>query len=266
MNKKATIPGWFTILAVLVTASVTAWAMLQRGGIPDSAYPVAQVPTTMIPAAAVFNHSGLQVAQVAATRGVPPVITAGTVPPHRDRGSCTTCHTVLDPRGTGIQMISALSIMPHQYRGVCTNCHRLTNQNGVMTTTIGQLTAGRATNTIGPAAAEGEWMGLEVAPITNITAVQYGIAQGTRGLVIVEADLQAGASGLRAGDVVLNVNGMPAQDLTAFFKATRAGALTRGAVEVSRKGRHLVANIDVNAISNMGVPAPVNNGIAQGMR
>jgi len=86
-------------------------------------------------------------------------------------------------------------------------------------------------------------MGMEVAPITPVTASQYGIPQGTPGLVVAEAESTAAVTGLRAGDVVLSVNGMPTSNMIDFFQATQNGALTQGVVEVLRGGQRLSANI-----------------------
>jgi len=189
--------------------------------------------------------------QMAGTTGVP-VIRAGAVPVHADRGACANCHTVLSSRGNPIPDINATSSSPHEIRGVCSNCHQLANQNGLNANRGGTQAAmpmasvGRvvASTTVPlTTATEGEWMGLEVAPITPLTAGQYKIPYGTRGLVVAEAEGQAAVAGLRAGDVLLSVNGVPISNMTDFFQATWNGTQTRGVAEVLRKGQTLSLNI-----------------------
>jgi hypothetical protein len=200
-----------------------------------------------------------------------PAIRAGAPVPHADRGSCTNCHTVLSSSGNPIPDISATSTQPHETRGFCSNCHRLasqvrvnTGQGGAQAVTpvasMGQAIAARPTAPPSTAP-EGEWMGLEVAPITSLTANQYNIPYGTQGLVVAEAEGQAAAAGLRAGDVLLSVNGASISNMTDFFQATWNGTQTQGVVEVLRKGEVLSLNIAQTtnpgsaAITDMPKPA-----------
>jgi len=205
------------------------------------------------------------VGQTAGGTGVP-VIRAGAVPLHAERGVCTNCHEVINNLGNPIPDISVLSTSPHENRGVCANCHRLTKQSGFNANTggtqaaipmaaAGLVAAPRTTAPLNPAT-EGEWMGLEVAPITPLTAGQYGIPNGICGLVVAEAEGQAAVADLKAGDVVLSVNGAPTSNMTEFFQATRNGTLTNGIVEVFRKGQELKVDIAQKAAP---VPAAVPN-------
>ena len=41
-----------------------------------------------------------------------------------------------------------------------------------------------------------------MTPITALTARQYGIPEGTQGLVVAEAEAQAALAGVRAGDML----------------------------------------------------------------
>lgn len=93
------------------------------------------------------------------------------------------------------------------------------------------------------AIAEGEWLGLEVAPVTPLTAAQYGIPDNIPGLVVAEVEAQALTAGVKAGDVVLSINGVPIYNLSDFFRATRNGALMGGVLEILRKGLKLVINM-----------------------
>lgn len=187
------------------------------------------------------------------TTGIP-VIRAGAVSPHADRGTCTNCHKVVNSRGNPIPDIGATSTLPHEDRGICSNCHRLANQaigspnmgsilSPIPMAAVGQVVAPAGVIAPSNLATEGEWMGLEVAPITPLTAGQYGIPGGIYGLVIVEAESHAANVGLKAGDVVLSVNGAPISNMTDFFQATQNGILTQGVVEVLRGGQRLAVNI-----------------------
>lgn len=190
--------------------------------------------------------------QVAGTDGIP-VIRAGAVPPHADRGVCSNCHRVVDSQGNPIPNISTTSTSPHVSRGICSNCHLVGAQYAaLLPTNMGGMQAPYryfmepAAIPMAPplrTATEGEWMGLEVAPITPLTAGQYGIPDGTRGLVVAEAEGQAATAGLNAGDVLLSVNGALISNMTDFFQATRNGTLTQGMVEVLRGGQKLAVYI-----------------------
>jgi hypothetical protein len=212
-------------------------------------YPPQQVAQNFSPGIAATQGSGLLVAGATG----PPVIPAGAVAPHTDRGVCTNCHMVVSSRQNPIPAISANSTMPHEFRGVCSNCHRLAIQGGPNTnpyrtqaaTPVAAVRQVVTPGTMAPArtATEGEWMGLEVTPITPLTARQYGVFDGTPGLVVAEAEGQAATVGIRAGDVVVSVNGVPITYMADFFQATRNGTLTQGVVEVVRQGQRLSVNI-----------------------
>jgi len=318
--------SWLIVLVVLLTAFITSAAMLKYKPSPEMNasyyYPPQQVAQNLSPGIATlqgnwqFAAGGGQVpmagtqmtgTQMTGTQmtGIPmagtlangaPVIRAGAVAPHAERGVCTSCHTVVGSQQTPIPPILASASMPHEYRGVCFNCHRLaspgsvnTNMNPLqvatpiqstvpmqswpsmqyatpvaaftpaatpqqmipqqmipqqmMPQTMAPQTTMPQTAAAAPVAIEGEWLGIEVTPITTLTARQYAVPEGTQGLVIAEAEAQAAVVGLKAGDVVVAINGMPTPQMTAFFQATKNGTMTQGAVEFLRKGQRMIVNL-----------------------
>jgi len=277
------LSSWLIVLVVLATAGITSWAMLKYKPSPTSGasyfYPPQQVAQHLSPGVATLQ-GGWQLA--AATTGTftatgAPAIRAGAVAPHTDRGVCTQCHTVVGNGQQPVPPISASSTMPHEYRGVCSNCHRLTNpsqfnananvyraQPATQVAAVTRIAPAPAmtpmaappalapvppamapvrTATPAKVATEGEWMGLEVTPITPLTATQYGIPAGTRGLVVAEAEAQAAAVGVKAGDVVESINGMPITQMADFFQVTQNGMATGGMVGIVRQGKRLAINL-----------------------
>ena len=232
------IPGWLVALVVLITAGVTVWAMLRKNGtwLADAvAYPQ-QVTQVLSPGAAALSPGALR--PVAQGRPIPS-IHAGLLPSHAERGPCTACHTVVDVVGRAIPMIQVMAAMPHQYRGgLCINCHRIKPSSGVVAG-VSPLAAQATAAPTAPAAAgatEGAWLGMEVVPITNVTTSQYQLLPGTSGLVVAEAESVAAAAGIRAGDVVVQVNGQPVGDMVSFFQTTQNGRAPSGVVTIMRGG------------------------------
>ena len=113
-------------------------------------------------------------------------------------------------------------------------------------------------------------MGLEVAPITSLTAGQYNIPVDTRGLVVAEAEGRAAVAGLRAGDVLLSVNGALISNMTDFFQVTENGTLTQGVVEVLRQGQIMSSNItqtiNPTPAATNNIPANAAGGIPAAMQ
>lgn len=265
-RSKSKIPGWFVGLAVLVTAGLTGWAVFKKSGgtWPDQtgSLPM-QVTEVFSPTVAAMNPNSFQ--KVAGTRQVP-VIRTGSVPKHRERGACTLCHTVVDALGKAIPSIGTMARLPHNYnKGLCINCHKVGSNQSSSMGGFGTLAAGQAPAPApGPLASpqagaargalpplstfarqqrrqptEGAWLGMEVVPITRLTAVQYGIPANMRGLVVAEAEGQAAISGVRAGDVVVAANGIPVSEMRTFLQATGGGKQQAGSVDLMRSGRFL---------------------------
>ena len=185
--------------------------------------------------------------------GQPPTIVAGAVPPHAERGTCTSCHNVVSPRGAAMATIQINSRPPHDNRGLCTNCHRLAGAPAPAAmaqaaATPAGMTLVAATAPIAQTpmpASEGGWNGVEVTPITALTAGQYGVPQGA-GLIVAEAEGAAAVAGIKAGDVMLAVNGNATTTLTDFFRATGNGMVPRGTVDLLRKGQRFQAVVDAS--------------------
>jgi hypothetical protein len=97
-------------------------------------------------------------------------------------------------------------------------------------------------------------MGLEVTPITALTARQYGISENTRGLAVAEAEGQAATAGVKAGDVVVSVNGAPITNMVDFFKATSNGTASQGVLGIDRKGQKLSVNVPPPTSPPPGAP------------
>lgn len=239
---------WIVRLVVVATAAATIWAMLATGTGKDGngAVPSQQVAAMFSPAIAVAKAAGwLPVAAtrvVAAPQAVPNIL-AGSQAVHQDRGACTSCHTVLGPSGLPVRTLGALSAMGHEYRGICGNCHivmgtALAAAAQVVLPAAPAVAAAPAAPAVKPPT-EGEWLGLEVAPITNLTATQYKLAPGTTGVVVAEVEAQALTAGFKAGDVVVALNGAPVADLGGFLRATRNGTVAGATVDVVRKGQLL---------------------------
>ena len=215
--------------------------------------PAQAAPVALVAAAPAVDTSGA--ARV-------PTILAGAVPPHAERGTCTSCHSVVSPRGAAMPSIQLNSRPPHDNRGLCTNCHQLGGASAP--TATGQTAATPAGLTLiagtaplaSPApmpASEGGWNGVEVTPITPLTASQYGVPQGA-GLIVAEAEAAAAVAGIKAGDVMLAVNGSPTTTLTDFFRATGNGTIPRGAVELLRKGQRIQAVVDASVTAAPAAP------------
>ena len=188
-----------------------------------------------------------------------PTVVAGAVPPHAERGTCTSCHNVLSPRGAAMPAIQINSRPPHDNRGLCTNCHVLggTSVGQAAATPAGLTLVAGAAPVAGPAvlpAAEGGWNGVEVTPVTPLTSSQYGVPLGTVGLIVAEAETTAAVAGVKAGDVVVAVNGSPTATLTDFFRATGNGTVSRGTMDLIRKGQRFQAVVDASVTAAPAAP------------
>jgi hypothetical protein len=299
--REQAVPSWATALVVLVTAGVTVFAMLQTGykpvwGKPQSVVPAilpwtneadsairsvvpvnAPAATQLVPSPAMaLPPSAVTVAAPQPVTTVAPSVPAAPFdgtnrpPAHGERGVCLGCHTIADSRGKPIPPIRSLAALPHAYRGVCVNCHSLAPGQLPTNAAAGPFVATAAVVAPQPVAptplaAEGEWMGLEVAPITSLTSKQFNLAEGTSGLVVVEAEAQAAVGGIRPGDVVVEINAIPIASMTDFFWATDNGTLPQGSVQVTRMGRPLRVVIQQTPAQQPAAQPPAQQPAAAGM-
>ena len=261
LERRQNLSSWLVLASMVLGGGVTVCGMVQTqtrtraGQARNSNTLVQPLPPAFPQGAQAMGQNGFQ---LAAFRGAPPIITAGAVPIHPDRGACVSCHQLVGPRGNAIPAIMATSAMTHEYRGVCVNCHMLTSPRQMNMPPVMAMggpsymipvaaTANQLAMPYGmmPAAAtatpppEGEWLGLEVAPLTEVTARQYNIPPNIGGLVVAEAEGLAGTNGARAGDVVIAINGMPIVNMTDFFQATQNGTMAQGQVDLFRKGQRM---------------------------
>ncbi len=85
---------------------------------------------------------------------------------------------------------------------------------------------------VAPEAQELEWLGLEIADLSEVARRQFGIPKGVSGVLVI--DLAPSSvlydQGLRGGDVILEVNGEPVTSAAEFYdrvRAVRKGQLLR---------------------------------------
>ena len=266
-------------MVVIVTAAVTCWTVLQTGSgfgwqaDPGTKYPAQDLSNLFFPGLTALQNT-LNGEKAAAPQVVEktvatqfnaiqiPWIKVGDIRQHPDRGVCTSCHFIKDIRGVPIPPILAGAKMPHDARGVCTNCHMIpsiasapiypqdvaTADNAVQVAFVpGQTmcpTRSPGFAPMTPQAPEGDWLGIEVTNITGLTASQYQLPIGLSGVVVAQAEPPGSLGGLKAGDVILSINGFPTTTLTDFFRATNNGLMRKGALNVYRKGQQYVMAVD----------------------
>jgi hypothetical protein len=297
MKWKKVIPSWVVGTVIMATLAVTLYQVIQtqsalgwRASNVESPKSLGQVffpgvtaiqglwngmaPPVQAPAPLATQTNAVQV----------PTIVAGSTPIHVDRGECTSCHTVLSKRGAPIPVIQTNSRPPHDNRGMCTNCHVLggfpaasqAQAAGLApaelnATAVALIAAAVPVGPQGTAPAmapiiEGAWNGVEVSPITQLTATQYGVPLDAAGLVVAEAEGAGALAGLKAGDVITAVNGVPTPVMTDFFKATNNGLMPRASVTAFRKGQPLALYVDAAAgpAPAGGTPVPPEVAMAAG--
>ncbi len=280
------IPGWVVFLAMPVTAVATVWVLKGKPGIvgeqeapeipmqvqvqtapfaaqamppqmatgaPQFVTPPQQLmapPVVQLPQSMTVAAPGQQVA----VRGAP-VIIAGSQRPHLDRGPCTTCHTVVRPNGARMPTIRSDAIMPHPYPGgLCINCHTTVPRIGPLTG-VALPSVMQAPPAPKP---DANWKGMEVQPITSLTAMQFNTPAGINGVVVTEVEGAAQRAGMRMGDVVMSVNGAPVTDVMSFNAATNNGTLPEGTAQVLREGALVEVPIIAPPAGGIGMtPAPV---------
>ncbi|MBF0283525.1 MAG: PDZ domain-containing protein [Magnetococcales bacterium] len=95
--------------------------------------------------------------------------------------------------------------------------------------------------------AEGHWQGLEALPLSPELKRKLRLPANLKGLLVDEVTLNAAASGMLAGDVLVAVNGHPVTTLEALLKASKqAQNLDRIPVTVVRRGQTLTFTLRGN--------------------
>ncbi len=202
---------------------------------------------------------------------VPP-IQATAAMPHEYRGNCTNCHRLFNPNGLVANTATMHAAMPLQGAMPIQTAIPMRPATPMQyAMPVAAMTPQAAAPqlipppmTIPPTTArpatEGEWLGMEVSPITPLTARQYGIPDGTQGLVVAEVEVQAATVGIKAGDVIVSVNGIPTPGMTSFLQVTNNGTMPQGVVDLFRKGQRMTFNLSQTATRPAaGVP---NNRLA----
>jgi len=176
MTFKRAIPGWIVGLVIIITAMVTLAAVVKTQtaltwtpqGVPESPKSFGQI---FFPGITALQQAAAEQAAApsAAASGVTrvPTIVAGAVPPHAERGTCTSCHNVLSPRGGVMPTVQFNSKPPHDTRGLCTNCHMLAGPSAPLTLAAGAAT-GNTTNAGQPPTARRRLSG--TCSTTTVTA------------------------------------------------------------------------------------------------
>jgi hypothetical protein len=245
-NSSLKIPRGLVVLAMVVTAGVTAWALL--GKKLSLSWPA-------------------DAAGAAPSASRAPAILVGRAAPHGELGPCTLCHSVMNRGNKAIPPIAATARIPHQYQnGVCINCHRvatgLTNsvtkaapsastpplQQSTATTTKTlpqpnrgstqpQASARLPSLAIQPSSpTELEWLGARLAELAPDSARRRGLPPDLKGLLVTRVEAEASAVGLRPGDVLVAVNRNIVGTLERLNQVTQNGALQGAVVQVLRNG------------------------------
>ncbi len=85
--------------------------------------------------------------------------------------------------------------------------------------------------------AEMEWAGIEVVPITPKLAQTFGIRKGSGGVVVIEAEGMAAASGVMRGDVIRGLNRQKINNMADFMSATANANIIDGVLfDINRQG------------------------------
>ena len=100
-----------------------------------------------------------------------------------------------------------------------------------------------------PAADDKASLGISVAPLTPDVASRFGVPKNTKGVVIedVKPDGRAADAGLRAGDVIEQVNRQSVENVEELRTAVRRGADKPLLLLIKREGRNLFVTVSPNA-------------------
>ena len=86
------------------------------------------------------------------------------------------------------------------------------------------------------------WLGVTIQPLTPELAETLGLESTMKGVVVtqVEPGGPAGESGLRRGDVILEVNRKPVKDVDAYRKAVDAAGKGKSVLFLVRRGENTI--------------------------
>ena len=102
------------------------------------------------------------------------------------------------------------------------------------------------------------WPGLTVAPISDEVRERLSLDETLRGALIagVANGTPAGASGLRPGDVVVAINGVPVEGTRDFYAALNESGHDEVQFRVVREGRHLILGFVRSMAARPGSAGP----------
>jgi Do/DeqQ family serine protease len=102
-----------------------------------------------------------------------------------------------------------------------------------------------ARNGTDPGMANGEALGVSVAPLTPDMASRAGVPRDTRGLMVqdVDPDGRAASAGIRPGDVIVEVNQKPVGSVADLRSAVRGASDRPLLLLVNREGRDLFVTV-----------------------
>jgi hypothetical protein len=149
---------------------------------------------------------------------VGPPILAGATPPHGQRGTCTACHTILQPMASP-PMGAAPAMQPAAPAWM---------QNTMQNTVQAQQAPQNGNGLLPQGPRETEAFGMGLWPTTG----------DTLGMLVVDVEGMARRAGLKLGDIVRAVDGQVTTDVPSFKAAIRNADPTRGVVlDVLRDGQ-----------------------------
>lgn len=174
---------------------------------------------------------------------------------HKFRGVCINCHVINAPQANSAPPILSGAPERHKFRGVCINCHVISDRNQ------GQAALNAAPAALTPPGGQGAWQQMPgmnapganpISPLTEFTwsgvaletlgpggAVEIGLPANTTGVAVDEVVLgsQGDRGGVRAGDLIREINGFAVYDAQSFANVVQNQQLSGGVLLVNRNGR-----------------------------
>lgn len=87
---------------------------------------------------------------------------------------------------------------------------------------------------------DAEWAGLTVSNLTPNQAVEYGLPEGEKGVVVKYVEDQAYYSGVKEGDLLKAINGSPVRSVSEFLKVARGVNMSEGVLlDILRRDKPL---------------------------